>query len=1009
MPDTIPNLFAQRGTTTATSANCPLPLIDPGAVWLVTRGHVDVVAMTVLRFGAGTEEDDPEGGAGGAGGADIQRTHLLRVSEGQLLFGLSPPTSGQNVILLGFGSADAEVSYLTVSDLASADLDEAQTRELVLLIGRWVAAVCSLCSMELAPTGAQNLRPGWKISLAPGQSAQPQSGVLWVRLSGRAKFMGHDGPCQIHCDHDPDSNGTPDTGSMLFPVGKDAWLTAESPCALQSYTGGNVPLDGAFWKGLEAFHAALETLIDVQRMREHQSDRARLAAKSRASRSTLVAAFAELEGILNRKRAATATGAASSELLAACRLVGRGLGIEVKEPDRSDRRAARGNPLEAIVSASALAMRRVALTGDWYRRDGGPILGFLDGGDTPVAILPRSPTSYEIHNPRDNSVTPVTAALARKLDSAAFVFYRTLPDRPLKGSDLLRFACRGVGRDVGMVALMGAIGGLLGLMTPLAIGAIYDHIIPQSERGQLLQLMFALFVAAFAACAFQITRNIALTRLENRAGSALQAAIWARLINLPAKFFTKYSAGDLALRAMGIDSIMSAMSTSAITTIVSGIFSLFSLALLFHFSPSAAVVALGLILILVIAIVICGYLRARYQTAIEEGHGKMASLLLQYINGIAKIRVAAAEDRAFANWAAAFSRQNRRVLASRSIANHLDTFGAAFPVVTYMVLFLLIAGQAAPGSAAGRAAASASTMSTGSFLAFMSAFFSLLYGMIELGQTAVHVLTVVPVYKRLVPVLEAAPEVNSGKSDPGSLRGRIEVSNVTFRYEADGPPILDSVDLHAEPGEFIAIVGSSGSGKSTLLRILLGFETPEAGTVAFDGFDAAGLDPQALRRQMGVVLQNGRLLPGDIFTNIVGSAVDLSHDDAWEAARLAGLDKDIEQMPMGMHTVISEGAGTFSGGQRQRLMIARALVSRPRIVFFDEATSALDNPTQAIVTQSLDRLRATRLVVAHRLSTIVNADRIYVLEKGKIVQVGTYEELIKQPGVFYDLVSRQIA
>jgi ATP-binding cassette subfamily C protein len=273
----------------------------------------------------------------------------------------------------------------------------------------------------------------------------------------------------------------------------------------------------------------------------------------------------------------------------------------------------------------------------------------------------------------------------------------------------------------------------------------------------------------------------------------------------------------------------------------------------------------------------------------------------------------------------------------------------------------------------------------------------------------VALLNIVPTYRRLKPILEATPEVDATKADPGVLRGRIEVSNLSFRYEPDGPQILQNVTFDAHPGEFVALVGPSGSGKSTLLRLLLGFERPDSGSIAYDEFDESGLDPWRLRRQLGVVLQNGDLLPGDLFTNIVGSSVDLTLDDAWEAAKQAGLAKDIEAMPMGMHTVITEGAGTLSGGQRQRLMIARALVTRPRIVFFDEATSALDNPAQATVTESLDRMRATRIVIAHRLSTIIKADRIFVLEGGQIVQSGTYAQLVKKPGLFLELVKRQIA
>jgi ABC-type bacteriocin/lantibiotic exporter with double-glycine peptidase domain len=266
---------------------------------------------------------------------------------------------------------------------------------------------------------------------------------------------------------------------------------------------------------------------------------------------------------------------------------------------------------------------------------------------------------------------------------------------------------------------------------------------------------------------------------------------------------------------------------------------------------------------------------------------------------------------------------------------------------------------------------------------------------------------VIPIYERARPILEAAPEVDRTKSDPGVLSGRIEVSHVVFRYREDGPVILNDLSFQVKSGEFAAIVGPSGSGKSTLFRMLLGFEHPESGSLYFDGLDQSSLDIQAVRKQFGVVLQNGKLMPGSIFENIVGSA-PLTLEDAWEAARKSGLATDLEQMPMGMHTVLSEGAGTLSGGQRQRLLIARAIVARPRIILFDEATSALDNRTQAIVSRSLEQLQATRIVIAHRLSTIANADSILVLKNGRLVQSGTYEELIARPGDFANLARRQI-
>jgi ATP-binding cassette subfamily C protein len=336
---------------------------------------------------------------------------------------------------------------------------------------------------------------------------------------------------------------------------------------------------------------------------------------------------------------------------------------------------------------------------------------------------------------------------------------------------------------------------------------------------------------------------------------------------------------------------------------------------------------------------------------------------------------------------------------ARKLSNALWVFKAAFPVIAYSAIFysaaVLMATRTSP------------RMTTGDFLAFFAAFAQFLAAGLALSEAAVASLIVIPLIERAKPILNTLPEVDAGKIDPGELSGRIELNHLFFRYRSDMPLVLRDLSLSISAGQFVAFVGASGSGKSTIFRLLLGFEKPESGAIYFDGQDLSSLNLHAVRRQLGVVLQNGRVLTGDIFTNIVGSA-PLSFDVAWEAARLSGLDGDIEAMPMGMHTMVSEDGGGFSGGQRQRLMIARAIVGKPRILLFDEATSALDNHTQAIVARSLDSLNVTRLVIAHRLSTVVNADRIFVMDKGRIVQTGSYSELIEQEGAFAELAKRQL-
>jgi ATP-binding cassette subfamily C protein len=430
---------------------------------------------------------------------------------------------------------------------------------------------------------------------------------------------------------------------------------------------------------------------------------------------------------------------------------------------------------------------------------------------------------------------------------------------------------------------------------------------------------------------------------------------------------------------------------------------LLNLALLFYYSVKLALIAVAVALVAIVVTTISGVLLVRKFRPLLELQGNIFGQTVQLINGISKLRVAGGEERAFASWSKNYSRQVKLELSTQNVEDAVALFNTVMPTLTSALLFWFTISLVTEAQTSGE-----SGLTIGTFLAFNTAFGTFIKGATDVSNTVSGALQVVPQWKRAQPILETVPEVNLSKADPGKLMGRITVDHVTFRYRDDGPLTLDDVSIYAEPGEFIALVGGSGSGKSTIFRLLLGFETPKAGTIYYDGQDLSGLDVDAVRRQLGVVLQTGRIMSASIFENLASGA-QITLDEAWEAARMAGLADDIAAMPMEMHTVISEGGGNLSGGQRQRLLIARALVLKPRILLFDEATSALDNRTQAIVSESLDKLQVTRMVIAHRLSTIRNAHRIYVLQAGRVVQEGSFEELASQEGLFAQLMARQMA
>ena len=582
------------------------------------------------------------------------------------------------------------------------------------------------------------------------------------------------------------------------------------------------------------------------------------------------------------------------------------------------------------------------------------------------------------------------------------MFYRSLPDKALTALALLRFALKGRARDLLVILFTGIVVTLLGMLTPQATAIIIDNAIPDSDRGLLLQVGLGLFVAALGAALFQIAQGFAMLRIETAGDASTQAAVWDRLLKLPISFFRKYTTGDLQSRVSSISTIRRQLSGRTLINLISSLFALFYLGQLFYYSAKLALVAVGVAIIAIAVTTVFGVLVLGKVRPLLEVRGNIFGQTVQLVNGISKLRVAGAEERAFAFWSKNYSQQVKLELSKQQVEDGVALFNTVMPTLTSGVLFWFTISLFDETQTSG-----ATGLSLGTFLAFNTAFGSFIRGATDLSNTATEAMQVIPEWKRTQPILRTLPEVDLSKANPGKLIGRIVVEHVSFRYRSDRPLTLDEVSIYAEPGEFIALVGASGSGKSTIFRLLLGFEIPEAGTIYYDGQDLSSLDVEAVRRQMGVVLPNGRLISTSIFENIA-CGVQITPDEAWEAARMAGLADEIAAMPMKMHTVISEGGGNISGGQRQRLLIARALALKPRILLFDEATSALDNRTQAIVSESLDKQQVTRIVIAHRLSTIRNAHRIYVLKAGRLVQQGSFEELASQEGLFAQLMARQM-
>lgn len=755
----------------------------------------------------------------------------------------------------------------------------------------------------------------------------------------------------------------------------------------------------AWLDDLAQIHGAfLDAIQEEMAEREAQEFDAR-ERRMRMRESAGDSAWGEIASVLASPRETSARFSSSSESLIftfeqTARLRGiplpnGALGVESSQDTRE--------ALARMAREFSVRMRTVALDGAWFQRDNGPLIGFLEESGEAVVLVPADRKSYVLRQ-ADGGSRRVNGRNASLLHPFAQALYRSLPNRKLTLRDIIHFFLWGNAGDAFMLLGMVTLTGLLGLITPALTGRIFDLVVPQAERQLMLQIGVALVSAALIRSLLELVRGISLLRIQNRTDANLQAAVWDRLLKLPTRFFRRYTAGDLATRAQGISEMHDILSSAGTTALFALPVGLFNFIVMFQYNATLSFWGLGLA---VLALGASTFLNSRQTLALRKQYdvqGRLAGLVFQLINGIAKFRIAGAEHLAFGTWAKEYAQQERHaVKAGRwGVASH--TFFSGYTLLTSLMIFAVVAGLNSNGS----------EFTTGTFLAFNAAFGALVGSLISMGDNSLNLLRLFPLMERTKPIFEAEPEATQDRASPGTLTGNIEMAHIRFRYAEDAPPTIENFSLRIEPGEFVALVGPSGSGKSTLLRLLLGFETPESGTIFYDGKDLQTLDPREVRRQIGVVLQSSSLIPGDIFRNIVGES-SLTLDDAWQAAEMAGLAEDIRAMPMQMHTVISEGGAGFSGGQKQRLAIARALVRLPRLLFLDEATSALDNRTQAIVAASLEKLQTTRLVIAHRLSTIIQADRVVVLREGRIIEDGSYKDLMARRGFFYELATRQLA
>jgi len=962
----LTRLFTEGGEELILNASEPLLITEPGKIYYVESGAVDLFMVDVVN-------NSPQG----------RRTHFVRVAKNELMMGfelLASRLSDTSYGMIACGLPNTKLRIIS-RDVMMKHADILRVNEGIHeLLDQWVRRISLEVNEENIPRELMDVSPSTQQVLPPGTNFTAAKETMWIyHKAGKIRFAGV-------------TELEPWSKVIFLPLVRGSWIYAVTECDVVT-----VSSDEYFKrdKNLISIRRFQRICLDcLVRVRQAAFETAAQVSMDRAvqEEDTVDSALASLSLFGNRiKRNGFEVTTMEAPIVEAMRLVCTHANINFDLSSLS----CKSPNLNEVLTASHIRSRDVLLRPNWWKEDGSPLVAFSAEEGDALALLPQNGAYYSV-DPKAKTTTKISKKNANTVDAQAIELYRGFEPRPLNGFDIVKFALHGAGKDLLVILFTGIVLGGVGMLMPYATGLVIDNFIPNARTSLLIQMGIALSIAAFANAMVTVAQTYATLRIEIRTSTAIQSAVWDRILSLPIPFFRDFGAGDLAHRAAGIDAIRRSLSGGTINLILSSGFSLANFFLMLYYDAKLAFVGLLLGLGAVALASVISFSTVFLRRDLARIEGDLASLLLQLLTGIQKLRIAAAENRAFAQWAQLFSKKRNLEYRVGNIVNSFDVISSIYPTFSTAIIFYMVVESVRSG-----------TLGAGDFLAFNAAFGIFLTGLLAIVNKAVDLFDMIPVYERAKPILGAVPEVREGCDHPGELMGDIQVSFVTFRYEKEGAPIIDNVDFSIKRGEFVALVGTTAAGKSTLMRLMLGFEKPESGGIYYDGKNLETLDVSEVRSQMGVVLQNGDLVGGDIYENIVGNR-NLTLEDAWNAADAAGIAEEIAEMPMKMHTVVLQGGMNFSGGQRQRLRIAQAIANKPRIVFFDEATSALDNKTQAIVSNSLDKLHATRVVIAHRLSTIRNADKIIVLNRGRIVQQGTYEELMEQDGEFKTQAERQL-
>ena len=961
--DPLAALAGSLGEQVAAEANRPISLDDPATAWFVEKGGLDVFLV---------EYRDAQNAS--------SWQHLLRAGEGRLVLGVGEASGPLRVVAKGL--PDTRLRRLQARNLAQDGISV----QLADQVDSWVTEVSAAVAKRVEPRPRTSVlasaghllhaEPGGVVSAPPGR-------VVWVPAPEDAAYLGTEAL-------DP-------AGTGLVPLTSDSWLNLVDPADMTGVPAADLSRDGRLLAALDEFHRlvfAAELLNRSLLLADEINERASRAAHNRMAAQRARRSLFSIMGSAKAARLRADTG-----LMRVLEVIGAHERIEFRSPERSRASDAGAVSLADVLRASGVRARQVRLADSdrWWRGDSGPMLAYRRDDGRPVALVPGLVGRYRMVDPDSAAPVRMRADRSHLVGDTAWCFYRPLPaDRPVGWVELARFAARNAAPDGIRFAVAAFLASMLVLAPSVVVGTLADWVLPSGDTVALARIIAVIVALALASGLILLLQGVMLMRLEGRAAEKVGSAMMDRLLDLPVGFYREFTAGDLISRIDSVWRLRDQVSGLVVRALLGAVFLLPAFGLLFLFDAALAKLSLALAALALIATAVLGLRMVNPQRRLHTAARRVAGDLFQIIGGLSKLRSAGAEGSAFAIWAGGYREQLQARQQIDNLSKHLAALSAAMPALVAAALFAVVSGRPAQD------------VTTGEFLVVFMVSGTFFVAVALLGLACEAIAAAVPLCEQIKPIISAVPQSRTEVAASTELRGELRFDQVSFRYYPEGPLVLDQVCAEVRSGEFVAIVGESGSGKSTLMRMALGLEEPSGGTVYYDGNDLANLSLRSVRRQIGVVAQDGFLQPGNILDNIIGLVDDLTIDDAWRAARLADVDSDIKAMPMQMFTVVGDSTATFSGGQMQRIRIAAALVRNPQIVLMDEATSWLDASSQARVMQAIEELAATRVVIAHRLSTIRKADRIYVLSRGRVVQHGTFDELHRTDGAFRALVQRQL-